>query len=100
MQSLNAFILSSTGANKIIATEILQTLWAGHGHIKRITLEGYQHKSVILKEINFTPDQKHTRGWDTKTSIQRKIKTHMYGFFIWVLWVFICVVILVFLQVR
>lgn len=69
-------ILPIIGAKAIANTEIVQSLWSNYGEIKRVYLEGGDHSSVIVKQIQFSPDQPHPKGWNTRHSHLRKLKSY------------------------
>ena len=51
MPSIEYQILQCTEAKAIENAAHVQTLWSGYGTIKRYTLEGGKHRSVIVKHI-------------------------------------------------
>jgi len=76
MLEIHKEILAVTGATAIKGTESVQTLWSGYGEIKRYTLEGGKHPSVIVKHIQLPDGAKHPKGWNTALSHQRKLKSY------------------------
>jgi len=77
MPSIESQILQCTGAKAIRNTAHVQTLWSGYGAIKRYTLEGGEHSSVIVKHIQLPESGKHPRGWNTDLSHQRKVRSYV-----------------------
>ncbi len=69
-------VLQVTKSSKVVSVEDIQSLWAGHGVIQRITLKGGEYPTVILKNIDLVKGNSHPRGWDTNFSHQRKIKSY------------------------
>ncbi|MFK7978172.1 MAG: phosphotransferase [Halioglobus sp.] len=66
----------ATGASAIRQATSIQSLWSGYGEIVRLTLEGGQYLSVILKHIKLPEAGSHPRGWNTGVSHQRKIRSY------------------------
>ncbi|GEO20098.1 phosphotransferase [Cyclobacterium qasimii] len=77
MPSIESEILQCTGATSIRNTAHVQTLWSGYGTIKRYTLEGGEHASVIAKHIQLPDTGNHPKGWNSDLSHQRKIKSYV-----------------------
>ncbi len=73
---LIAFVLSSTGAEAISGTEVVQSLWGGYGQIVRCHLTGSDTSSVILKHVRWPAEQSHKYGWASDRSHQRKLKSY------------------------
>lgn len=73
---INQEILKVTGANSIILTETVQSLWSGYGKILRYFLKGGEHSSIIVKHIEWPDVGNHPRGWNTDLSHQRKLKSY------------------------
>ena len=63
-------ILNTTGAKKIIDTQLIQKLWSGYGELSRVHLD---NGSVILKHIKFPEEFNHPRRWNTDEGHKRKI---------------------------
>ena len=79
MINLEQEITRLTGAQKVIRTESVQTLWSGYGEIVRYTLEGGRYPSVIAKHIRWPQaqaGQNHPHGWNTDLGHQRKLKSY------------------------
>jgi len=76
MPSIESQILQCTEATAILKTAQVQTLWSGYGTIKRYTLEGGKHRSIIVKHILLPETGKHPRGWNTDLSHQRKVQSY------------------------
>ncbi|WP_430809702.1 MULTISPECIES: oxidoreductase family protein [unclassified Carboxylicivirga] len=75
-QQLHNIILKATGASTIKTTDILQNLWSGYGKILRVTLQGGNHTSVVVKHVKLPDKTKHPRGWNTDLSHQRKLTSY------------------------
>jgi len=69
-------IASLTQSENAHETEHIQTLWSGYGKIVRVSLEGGQLNSVIVKHIVLPNQTNHPRGWNTTNSHQRKVKSY------------------------
>ena len=69
-------VLAETGANAIVNSTEVQSLWSGYGQILRLELEGGLYPSVILKHIKLPETSEHPRGWNTNLSHQRKIRSY------------------------
>jgi hypothetical protein len=76
MSTLHEEILVITGADEIVSSASVQTLWSGYGEIKRCYLEGGAHSSVIVKHIQWPDETNHPRGWNTPISHLRKLKSY------------------------
>ena len=74
--SLKNLILSSTGATDLEEVEKIQDLWSGYGTIKRYRLTGADIESVVVKHVDVPSGNNHPRGWDSKLSHQRKLKSY------------------------
>ncbi|TNC82708.1 MAG: choline kinase [Oleiphilus sp.] len=70
-------ILSAKPDNIFVSkVEELQSLWSGYGSIKRYTLSGGEQNTIIVKHVKLPDHQKHPRGWNTRHSHQRKIRSY------------------------
>lgn len=69
-------VLSATGARAIRSASVIQSLWSGYGEIVRLTLDGGEHPSVVLKHIKLPNAGRHPRGWNTGISHARKIRSY------------------------
>ncbi len=67
-------LLSITGADAIISTDLIQELWSGYGEISRITLQSAE--PVVVKCIRWPDEVRHPRGWATDISHKRKVKSY------------------------
>ena len=72
---VDRFILQRTKANRITNRIQVQSLWSGYGNIEKITLEGTDFPSVIVKHVKPDPGS-HPRGWNTDLSHLRKLKSY------------------------
>jgi len=69
-------VLSSTGADAITESILIQSLWSGYGQIVRLNLIGGYYPSVVLKHVVLSDVANHPRGWNTDVSHQRKIRSY------------------------
>lgn len=76
MLEIEDVIRKTTGANEIVDTISVQTLWSGYGEIKRYHLKGGKYPSVIVKHIQLPEEAQHPRGWNTNISHQRKLRSY------------------------
>ncbi|MEC7716964.1 MAG: choline kinase, partial [Planctomycetota bacterium] len=74
--NLTSFVLRSTGAKTVSASEVVQSLWSGYGQIVRCHLTESVSPSVILKHIRWPEEQGHKYGWTSDRSHQRKLKSY------------------------
>jgi len=72
-----SLILKKTGAESLVEIEVIQTLWSGYGKIMRYGLVGCQEMdSIIVKQVELSPQSSHPRGWGTDFSHQRKLRSY------------------------
>lgn len=69
-------VISATGAHAISRGAVIQSLWSGYGEILRLTLDGSDWPSVVLKHIKLPGTSQHPRGWNTGLSHARKIRSY------------------------
>ncbi len=69
-------VISVTGAQAISSATVIQSLWSGYGELVRLTLEGSDYPSVVLKHIKLPATGIHPRGWTTGLSHARKIRSY------------------------
>jgi len=74
--ALKSFITSSTGAHAARRGEVIQSLWSGYGEIVRISLEGSEAASAILKHVRFPDEADHPRGWHSDFAHRRKVRSY------------------------
>ena len=75
IEQVDSFVLDRTKANRITNRIELQSLWSGYGNMQKITLEGADFPSIVLKHVQ--PGRgSHPRGWNTDLSHQRKLKSY------------------------
>lgn len=73
----SAFVCSLFNDAVVKDIEPIQDLWSQYGVILRVHLEKFMHPaSVIVKVITHSRPDQHPRGWSTKLSHQRKIKSY------------------------
>lgn len=63
--------------NALKEIEVIQKLWGGYGHIKRMQQLNPPFQTFIVKEIEFPSKSEHPRGWNTDRSHQRKVKSYL-----------------------
>lgn len=71
-----SFLYDRTRASKIRVDGVIQTLWSGYGRIMRLALEGADRESVIIKHVKVPESIAHPRGWHTKKSHERKMRSY------------------------
>jgi aminoglycoside phosphotransferase (APT) family kinase protein len=71
-----AITLKATGANELIESEIIQSLWSGYGKIVRCGLKGSKLNSVVVKHVHWPDSKNHPRGWNTGRSHERKVRSY------------------------
>ncbi|MEM7038283.1 MAG: oxidoreductase family protein, partial [Bacteroidota bacterium] len=64
------------GARAVLKAVRIQALWSGYGQILRVSLEGGDWPSVIVKHISPPASANHPRGWDTAIGHQRKLRSY------------------------
>ncbi len=70
------FILRATGARSLTPAGILQSLWSGYGSIDRYKLTGGKWPSVVVKHVRMPEQGRHPRGWNSRRSHQRKLRSY------------------------
>ncbi|WOJ94117.1 oxidoreductase family protein [Congregibacter variabilis] len=75
-RDLSNTVLSTTTAQAIASSTVIQSLWSGYGEILRLELAGAVHPSVILKHIKPPKAAVHPRGWNTDISHDRKVRSY------------------------
>ncbi len=73
---INSHLSKAFGGAKITQLEQLQALWSGYGSIKRYRIDGESSFPIIVKSIQIPDVQQHPRGWNTKLSNQRKLRSY------------------------
>lgn len=68
--------LRAAGAEAIVDTEVVQSLWSDYGQIVRINLEGGAFPSVIVKHVRWPDESDHPRGWNSDRSHERKLRSY------------------------
>ena len=68
--------IETTGADAVVSTEVVQSLWSGYGQIVRCHLRGAAQPSVIVKHVKWPSQLDHPRGWSTNRSHERKVKSY------------------------
>lgn len=69
--------LEATGATRICAREVVQSLWSGYGQILRFQLEGADWPSVVVKHVKWPTERNHPRSWNSDLGHQRKVNSYM-----------------------
>ncbi|VGO22294.1 phosphotransferase [Pontiella sulfatireligans] len=75
-QHFQDITLNATGADRLIESEVIQSLWSGYGKIVRCRLEGSELDSVVVKHVHWPDSNHHPRGWNTSRSHERKVKSY------------------------
>jgi len=73
---LAAVVLQAAGAQAIVETHIVQSLWSGYGQIVRCLLDGATQTSVIVKHVRWPDGRDHPYGWSSDLSHERKLKSY------------------------
>ena len=76
MNNIKDFILKATKASHCEEIEDIQSLWSGYGKISRYKLTDSSFDTVIVKNIIFPNNSNNPRGWNTKNSHNRKVKSY------------------------
>lgn len=79
METLDTYshhLLQLTQATAIVKEELIQTLWSGYGKILRVTLEGADWPTAIVKLVSPPTQKNHPRGWNTDIGHQRKLRSY------------------------
>ncbi len=66
-------ILQATRASRLEVTEMIQKLWSGYGKILRLSLEGGDRETVVIKHVTMPFETRHPRGWNSNLSHERKV---------------------------
>ena len=71
-------ILKATLSKSLGNDSLIQTLWSGYGQILKMDLINSRKKidTAIIKFIDLPDNSSHPRGWNTKRSHQRKVKSY------------------------
>lgn len=71
-----AAIREATGALSMRVVQLMQTLWSGYGQVLRVQLEGAGVGTVIAKHVRAPEATRHPRGWNSRLSHERKLKSY------------------------
>ena len=74
--SLKTTLLTLTGAQAITDVQLIQGVWGGYGELFRVSLQGGEHSSVVVKLVNTPQPSSHPKGWNTTLSHQRKLHSY------------------------
>ncbi|MGC1508978.1 phosphotransferase [Ketobacter sp. MCCC 1A13808] len=74
--SLQQLILAATGADSLFGIEEIQSLWSGYGTLFRCGLVGADFDRIVVKHVKLPDRSQHPRGWNTRLSHQRKIRSY------------------------
>lgn len=66
-------IANELNLGEIKDIEPIQSLWGGYGELVRLKL---RESSIIVKHIKLQENTTHPKGWNTKLSHQRKLKSY------------------------
>jgi len=75
-ESLKNTLLSLTKAKSIQQVQVIQEVWGSYGELLRVTLEGGQINSIVVKFVNTPQPRTHPKGWNTQHSHQRKLHSY------------------------
>ncbi len=73
---IDSAVLRATGAQRILDTETVQSLWSGYGQIVRCHLTGGSQSSVIVKHVRWPDQRDHPYGWTSDLSHERKLQSY------------------------
>ncbi len=73
---LESVVLRASGAQAIVDTDVVQSLWSGYGQIVRCHLDGGSQLSVIVKHVRWPDQRDHRYGWNTDRSHERKLTSY------------------------
>ena len=76
MKNFPEFVLEVTKAQGIGQISEIQSLWSGYGSIKRLQVKGAEAPSVIVKLVSPPSSTDHPRGWNTRISHLRKLRSY------------------------
>ena len=82
MKSLEKFVQTITGSQRVQLLDVIQSLWSGYGVIQRALLHGNQHGGtidplpVVIKHIDLSQVRENRRGWGSDLSHQRKVRSY------------------------
>lgn len=76
LETYSHHLLQLTQARAIVKEELIQTLWSGYGKILRVTLEGGNWPTLIVKLVSPPTQNNHPRGWNTDIGHQRKLRSY------------------------
>ena len=72
-EQFEATILEATGASSLTVVEMIQELWSGYGKILRLSLDGGNRETVVIKHVSMPFESRHPRGWNSNLSHKRKV---------------------------
>ena len=75
-KELTSIILQSTGATALVDEQMIQELWSGYGKILRVSLQGADTASVVVKHVQLMQSDQHPRGWNGAMGHQRKLRSY------------------------
>ncbi|MFT7619687.1 MAG: hypothetical protein ACI97A_003343 [Planctomycetota bacterium] len=75
-KSFQVELLSKLQAKDLFELETIQELWSGYGTIKRYRVDDSHLGSIIIKHVCPPSAAKHPRGWNSKRSHIRKLKSY------------------------
>ena len=73
---LQAVVLEAVGAQEMVSTQVVQSLWGGYGEIVRCHIGGGSAPSVIVKHVRWPDQRDHPYGWTSDLSHERKLKSY------------------------
>ncbi|MGK0189834.1 MAG: hypothetical protein ACI9R3_005652 [Verrucomicrobiales bacterium] len=75
-QEFESAILSATHASGLHINDVIQELWSGYGKILRVSLDGGNVDTVVVKHVRIPSERNHPRGWNSSASHARKLKSY------------------------
>lgn len=73
---IDSVIQASVGAKASRRIEMIQALWSGYGELVRYAVSGLDLDTVIVKAIRPDSEGTHPRGWDSRQSHGRKLRSY------------------------
>jgi hypothetical protein len=77
MQERLDWVVQALGADLVVETERIQSLWSGYGEILRIRLSGDRcPEQVVVKRVSPPSQAHHPRGWHSDRGHERKLRSY------------------------
>ncbi len=92
-KQLNSYVKSTLAATHVELVEVIQNLWSGYGQLLRLRVNSgdeQSHKSIIVKQVDFSPKDAHPRGWNSNLSHTRKLLSYQVEMNWYLYWSHLC----------